>query len=72
MSIQGHVTMMASHSACPGVEPVVEIMNSILCTLHKCFYHLGVRSVMIMYVCPLSEATVFVGCTCLQLVVLSY
>jgi len=34
MSSQGYVTTRASHSACPGVEPVLEIMNSILCTLH--------------------------------------
>ena len=62
MSNQGHVTMMVSHSACPGVDRLLEIMNTILCTLHKSVDHLGARSVMIMHVCPLSEATVFRVC----------
>jgi len=62
MSNQGHVTTMVSHSACPGVEPLLELMTSILCTLHRSVDHPGARSVMIMHVCPLSEATVLSVC----------
>jgi hypothetical protein len=57
MSCHGHVTMMVSQSACPGVEPLLELMTSILCVLHESVYLPVERSVMIIHVCPLSEAT---------------
>lgn len=41
MSCHGHVTMMVSQSACPGVEPLLELMTSILCVAWKCLPSCG-------------------------------